>query len=153
MYLNTTLRFYRPRDRPYGVLAVYDHKKRDYAGDDINFIQAVANMLAAALGRKAAEEKIKRLAYHDSLTKLPNRKLLKDRFKNALAQAERNRRKTALLYLDLDQFKRVNEQFGHDIGDRLLAAFARRLNGVLEAKRRGGGFQFNTRQMESRRAA
>ncbi|MDD5461358.1 MAG: EAL domain-containing protein [Methylococcales bacterium] len=78
--------------------------------------------------RKAAEAKIEYLARHDPLTNLPNRTLLLDRFDQAMAYAMRNNTLVALLFLDLDRFKHINDTMGHDIGDRLLQKVAERLS-------------------------
>ena len=77
--------------------------------------------------RRAAEERIAHLAYHDSLTGLPNRALLREHLEPALARARRAGRSVALMYLDLDDFKAVNDRFGHDAGDELLRQVAERL--------------------------
>jgi diguanylate cyclase (GGDEF)-like protein/PAS domain S-box-containing protein len=77
--------------------------------------------------RKAAEEEIQRLAFYDSLTQLPNRRLLLDRLQHALASSARNDRMGALLFLDLDNFKVLNDTLGHDKGDLLLQQVAHRL--------------------------
>jgi diguanylate cyclase (GGDEF)-like protein/PAS domain S-box-containing protein len=77
--------------------------------------------------RKAAEAKIEYLARHDPLTNLPNRTLLSDRFDQAMAHATRNSSRVALLFLDLDRFKHINDTLGHDVGDRLLQGIAERL--------------------------
>lgn len=77
--------------------------------------------------RKAAEKEIERLAFQDSLTKLPNRRLLLDRLHQALASVTRSRRRGALLFIDLDNFKILNDTLGHDAGDQLLVEVARRL--------------------------
>jgi diguanylate cyclase (GGDEF)-like protein len=79
------------------------------------------------------EKKISYLAYHDALTGLPNRILFHDRFTIALAHAHRNQHWLAILFLDLDQFKSVNDTFGHDAGDLLLKNVALRLIGSLRA--------------------
>ena len=78
-------------------------------------------------GRKAAEEEIQRLAYYDPLTNLPNRRLLMDRLQHAMAASLRNGMKSALLFIDLDHFKTLNDTLGHDIGDLLLKQVAQRL--------------------------
>jgi diguanylate cyclase len=83
--------------------------------------------------RKEAEQVINFQAYHDLLTHLPNRALLKDRLSLAIAQAKRNRQRLAVMFLDLDRFKLVNDSLGHTIGDRLLKAVANRLQGCLRA--------------------
>ncbi len=77
--------------------------------------------------RKAAEEEIENLAFFDPLTNLPNRRLLLDRLKQALVSAARNDREGALLFLDLDSFKTLNDSLGHDMGDILLQQVAQRL--------------------------
>ncbi len=95
--------------------------------------------------RKEAEEVINFQAYHDLLTRLPNRALLRDRLALAIAQAERNKRKLAVMFLDLDRFKVVNDTLGHTMGDRLLKAVANRLLGCLrsgDTLSRFGGDEF-----------
>ena len=77
--------------------------------------------------RKHAEEIIRQLAYHDTLTGLPNRRLFIDRLEASIALAKRNRQKVALMMLDLDNFKEINDSYGHLAGDFLLKAVAARL--------------------------
>jgi len=77
--------------------------------------------------QKEVEEKIRHMAHHDALTQLPNRVLLHDRIGQAIAQAQRNNDVLALLFIDLDRFKTVNDSLGHPVGDRLLQAIAGRL--------------------------
>jgi diguanylate cyclase (GGDEF)-like protein/PAS domain S-box-containing protein len=96
--------------------------------------------------RKRAEETITRLAYHDSLTQLPNRTLFNDRFSMAIKQTERIGGKIALLMLDLDKFKEVNDTFGHSIGDLLLKSVSSRLSDQLrkvDTIARMGGDEFS----------
>jgi diguanylate cyclase (GGDEF)-like protein/PAS domain S-box-containing protein len=95
--------------------------------------------------RKAAEEQLQFMAYHDPLTRLPNRFLLRDRFNQAIAIAGRDSSFVALLFLDLDQFKTVNDTLGHEIGDQLLLAVAERLNDCVretDTVSRLGGDEF-----------
>ena len=77
--------------------------------------------------RKAAEERVQYLAYYDALTGLPNRTLLQDRLSKALASARRQKNKVALLFLDLDRFKTINDSLGHSVGDLVLKQVAERL--------------------------
>ena len=81
--------------------------------------------------RKQAEVRVQYMALHDSLTGLPNRVLLEDRLTQAIALARRNEKSVAVLMLDLDRFKNVNDSFGHYLGDRLLEAVSVRLQACL----------------------
>lgn len=95
--------------------------------------------------RKKYEEKIEQMAFHDSLTGLPNRKLFSDRLGIALVQAKRNKKKAGIAMIDLDNFKDVNDTLGHDVGDTLLKAVAGRLRGTLrksDTVARFGGDEF-----------
>ena len=83
--------------------------------------------------RKAQEEKIRHLAHHDALTGLPNRLLFDERLKLSLQQAERHREQVALLFIDLDRFKNINDTLGHHVGDGLLQSVARRLLDTVRA--------------------
>ncbi len=95
--------------------------------------------------RRIAADKLQRLAFYDSLTGLPNRSLLLDRLRQALATAQRHDQSLALLFLDLDRFKEINDTQGHSIGDQLLQAVAGRFQSVLrqeETMARMGGDEF-----------
>jgi len=95
--------------------------------------------------RKAAQDKIEYLAHHDALTGLPNRLLLYDRFAQAAAHADRTHNKVALLFLDLDRFKTINDSLGHPVGDKLLQTLAQRLQACIRESdtiSRQGGDEF-----------
>lgn len=92
--------------------------------------------------RKAQEEHLRYLAHHDALTGLPNRVLFNDRIEQTVKNAIRNNKRFAVLFFDLDNFKPVNDRFGHEIGDKLLKLVAERLTGNIRGTdtvtRRGG---------------
>lgn len=90
-------------------------------------IRGISTIARDITERKAAERQIEHLAYYDLLTQLPNRRLLLDRLQQALAGSARSRQGGALLFIDLDNFKILNETCGHDVGDRLLVEVAQRL--------------------------
>ena len=95
--------------------------------------------------RTYAEEQIKHLAYHDALTALPNRLLFKDRLTVAISHAQRDKSKLAVLFLDLDRFKVINDSLGHNIGDHLLQSVAARIQSCLrdsDTVARLGGDEF-----------
>jgi diguanylate cyclase (GGDEF)-like protein/PAS domain S-box-containing protein len=108
--------------------------------------------------RKHAQEQMEYQAYHDSLTLLPNRLLFRDRITIALAHARRNERASAVMFLDLDQFKLVNDTLGHTVGDRLLQVIGSRLVACVRAEdtvARMGGDEFTIllADMHDRRGA
>jgi diguanylate cyclase (GGDEF)-like protein/PAS domain S-box-containing protein len=114
---------------------------RDASGQVTGYL-AIASDITE---RKAAERQIEFLAYRDVLTGLPNRQLLLDRFGQAVAHAERSQSKVALLFLDLDNFKTINDSLGHAVGDALLQEIARRLEECVregDTISRQGGDEF-----------
>jgi len=102
-----------------------------YSQKDIKLMEFVSQQIATAIERKQAEEKLKFLSLYDPLTKLPNRVLFYDRMRQEIAYAKREQKKFALIFLDLDNFKKVNDKFGHDIGDQLLQEVAKKFNELL----------------------
>ena len=102
---------------------------RDEAGRPKYFIRVIEDISA----RKEAEEELRHLAHYDMLTNLPNRALFRDRLIQALAQARRGEALLAVMFLDLDRFKLVNDSLGHAIGDLLLKQVAHRLTACVRA--------------------
>ena len=92
---------------------------------------AIAAVIRDITERTFAEEQIRHLAYHDALTGLPNRLLFKDRLTVALSHAHRDLSRVAVLFLDLDRFKVINDSLGHNIGDQLLQAVAVRIQSCI----------------------
>lgn len=98
-----------------------------YDEDDKELLHFVSTQIATAIERKLVESRLLYMARHDPLTDLPNRILFQDRLDTALRRARRDREHLALLYLDIDDFKQVNDSFGHEAGDRLLRELAQRI--------------------------
>jgi diguanylate cyclase (GGDEF)-like protein/PAS domain S-box-containing protein len=133
------------RGRPFGVLGAYSRKPRAFSPDDLSFLQAMANILADAIDRFRTEEETRRRGMHDPLTGLPNRTLVLDRIAHALARADRGEDQVAVLFLDVDNFKVVNDSLGHRAGDSLLRQVAARLSDAVrpaDTVGRFGGDEF-----------
>ncbi len=113
--------------RPYGVLCATSRTHRHFTDDDVVFLQLVANVLAGAVERTASELAARHQALHDTLTGLPNRSLLLDRLEHAFRRADRGGGHVAALFIDLDDFKAVNDSCGHKVGDAVLRGVAERL--------------------------
>ncbi|MCK9386892.1 MAG: diguanylate cyclase [Sulfuritalea sp.] len=113
----------------------------DHSGKITNYVAVFSDFTS----RKAVEDQIRFLAQHDALTRLPNRTLLRERLLRAILHARRNNRKLAVFFLDLDDFKQVNDSFGHPAGDHLLKVVAQRLADCVRAEdtvARLGGDEF-----------
>jgi diguanylate cyclase (GGDEF)-like protein/PAS domain S-box-containing protein len=133
------------RGKPFGVLGAYSDEPRAFSGEDVNFLQAVANVLADAIDRVRTEEETRRRGLHDPLTGLPNRTLVLDRIAHALARGDRSEGSVAVLFLDVDNFKIVNDSLGHRAGDNLLRQLAARLSDAVrpaDTVGRFGGDEF-----------
>jgi diguanylate cyclase (GGDEF)-like protein/PAS domain S-box-containing protein len=133
------------RGKPFGVLGAYSSRRRAFTTDDVNFLQAVANVLADAIDRVRTEEETRRRGLHDPLTGLPNRTLVLDRIAHALARGDRSEGSVAVLFLDVDNFKVVNDSLGHRAGDNLLRQLAARLSDAVrpaDTVGRFGGDEF-----------
>ena len=113
--------------RVLGTFAVY-HRTPNYPDSELlTEINELAQLASIAIERKFSEEKVTHLAFFDALTNLPNRRLFMSNLEKALASDIRHKTNGALLYLDLDHFKTLNDSLGHDIGDELLIEVANRL--------------------------
>jgi diguanylate cyclase (GGDEF)-like protein/PAS domain S-box-containing protein len=131
--------------RSFGVLSVQAASRGQFNYEDGVFLKSVANILAAAIARTETEAAIRHQALHDAVTGLPNRILFEDRLTRVLATARRHQRSLAVLFLDLDNFKRVNDSLGHAVGDEVLQAVARRMAACLRVEdtlARFGGDEF-----------
>ena len=140
-----------------GVLNAYVDAGHISNENEKNVLKTVADTLAVVIERKLSEERLLHLAHNDPLTGLPNRSLFHDRLEQGLAQAQRHQQEMAVLFLDLDHFKEINDTFGHDMGDELLREAATRLLACvrkMDTVARMGGDEFTvilteTANMES----
>jgi diguanylate cyclase (GGDEF)-like protein/PAS domain S-box-containing protein len=114
-------------DRSFGLLAVHDFEDRRFNDDDANFLRGIANILATAVERHDAKSRLTYLAQYDALTNLPNRRHLAHSLEEAISEAARHGGRAAVMFIDLDRFKNVNDMLGHGVGDRLLVQAAQRL--------------------------
>ena len=137
--------FFDSAQNPAGFLAVADDKPMLDKDRTISIMRVFASRAGVELERNRNEEIIKNMAYYDSLTGLPNRALLSDRSEMILAQAKRNDSMFAVLFLDFDGFKTINDSFGHAIGDLLLKEMAKKLRSIVregDTVARMGGDEF-----------
>ena len=114
-----------------GNLAVMDDKTMLDKKRTLSILKIFAARAGVEMERKRTESAMRNMAYHDALTGLPNRILLNDRLEMALLQAQRNNGLVALLYIDFDYFKKINDTLGHDVGDELLQSVGNRLKECL----------------------
>jgi diguanylate cyclase (GGDEF)-like protein/PAS domain S-box-containing protein len=110
-----------------GVFAMYSMSVREPTLIELRLIDTIIRIAGIAIERKHAEDRIQFMANHDALTGLPNRTLLKDRLEQALLHAQRYDRWVTVVFIDLDNFKFVNDSLGHNAGDELLKVVADRM--------------------------
>jgi diguanylate cyclase (GGDEF)-like protein/PAS domain S-box-containing protein len=128
-----------------GTLALYANEPRTPDPEHDRIVPLFAHLASIAIERKAFEDRLAHQSMHDPLTHLPNRLLFLDRLGLAIARCRRTRTQVAVVFLDLDRFKNVNDSLGHDAGDELLVAVARRLETMLrpgDTVARFGGDEF-----------
>ena len=130
------------------VLGTFDsYRKERYAPDEehIKTIENKANLISIVIERKVLEAQVQQLAFYDSLTSLPNRHLFMDRLQIAMIASKRSGRYGALIFIDLDSLKELNDEFGHHYGDLLLTETAKRLRDSVrevDTVARYGGDEF-----------
>lgn len=128
-----------------GVLVFYLAEGHQQQKHERKFLERVAYILSIGISRKYAENKAKFLAYHDTLTRLPNRLLLIDRLTQVIASSRRSKHFNALIYIDFDHFKHINDSLGHSVGDLLLKEISQRFIGIIREEdtvARLGGDEF-----------
>jgi diguanylate cyclase (GGDEF)-like protein len=113
------------------TFASAEPRSEPFSGDDWDYVDHVVEAVSRAIERRENDERIERLAYFDALTTLPNRIALHARLDDAIREATRAEARTAVLFLDIDGFKSVNDSVGHRGGDVVLAEVAQRLRGTL----------------------
>ncbi len=122
--------------RPVGSIVVASYRpERIYSDTEREMLLAFAHHASLALNDAKVVEEMRHLAYHDSLTGLPNRALFTEHLERSLARARRGNSRVSVLFLDLDRFKMVNDSLGHAAGDHLLVAVGDRLRQCLRAER------------------
>ncbi|HEY7618126.1 MAG TPA: EAL domain-containing protein [Solirubrobacteraceae bacterium] len=135
----------RGRSGAFGIIAVHSATVGAFSGEEGQWLQSIADLLASALDRERSEAVMRHQSLHDALTGLPNRALLFDRVEHAFSRAERFSLGVAVLLLDLDGFKTVNDSLGHQAGDELLVEVGHRLQDVVRTSdtvARLGGDEF-----------
>ena len=128
-----------------GVIVAHYRNAADQPRHDRELIWVAAHLTSIAIERRQAEARLQVLAHYDALTLLPNRDLFRDRLQQALARVERHKGLVAVMFLDLDRFKTINDTLGHDAGDSLLREVAARLQRCMRGEdtvARLGGDEF-----------
>jgi diguanylate cyclase (GGDEF)-like protein len=135
----------RGRSGAFGIIAVHSTTVGAFSGEEGQWLQSIADLVASALDRERSEAVMRHQSLHDALTGLPNRALLFDRIEHAFGRVERFGLAVAVLLLDLDGFKTVNDSLGHHAGDELLIEVGSRLRDVVrtaDTVARLGGDEF-----------
>jgi diguanylate cyclase (GGDEF)-like protein/PAS domain S-box-containing protein len=128
-----------------GTLSLVGPAARSASEADRQLLESVCRLAAVAIDHRELTDKLSHQAQHDALTGLPNRLLFQDRLGQALAQARRNTQQVAVIHMDLDRFKHINDTLGHSLGDALLCQAARRLDSCVrrsDTLARLGGDEF-----------
>ncbi len=131
--------------RPFGVLTASIGAERAFSNGDVHFMQTVANIVGTAIQRAWAEAAVAREASHDALTGLPNRTLFRTRLNQALGQGCAKHESVGVMFLDLDNFKWINDGLGHTVGDQVLVAVGTALRSAVRSQdtaARLGGDEF-----------
>jgi diguanylate cyclase (GGDEF)-like protein/PAS domain S-box-containing protein len=128
-----------------GTFAMYYPRSASPTPRELEVVEAAGALVGIAVARKRDEDRLAFMAQFDTLTGLPNRHLLQDRLGQSMARAHRDEKQVAVIFLDLDRFKEINDTLGHGAGDRVLQAVSGRLRGCLrenDTVARLGGDEF-----------
>lgn len=122
-----------PDGRVLGTFALYARTVREPTESELELMAVAADIAGIAIERTRNEERIRHMAHHDALTGLPNRTLFWSQFSRLLLEARRENRKVTVAYIDLDNFKQINDRFGHAAGDEVLKVLAGRMAACVRA--------------------
>jgi diguanylate cyclase (GGDEF)-like protein len=137
--------FFGPNKNPLGTLTIYTRLQYKPLPADLELLETHCQMASMVLERSHLQGELRRHAYHDSLTSLPNRLLGQERLETAIRRAKRNGQSVAVLWIDLNKFKQINDVHGHAAGDAVLTRVAERLSRRLrecDTVARMGGDEF-----------